>query len=37
MHKAIQLISYFLYNNFIFMKVHDHWVNLMKIQNIQIF
>jgi hypothetical protein len=39
MYKVLQLISYFVYNNlvFIFMKVLVHWVNLMKIQNIQFF
>jgi hypothetical protein len=34
MHKVIQLISNFLYNKnmFPFMKVHVHWMNLMKNQ-----
>jgi len=37
MHKVIQLISNFLYNKNMprFMKVHVHWMNLMKNQIIQ--
>jgi len=37
MHKVIQLISNFLYNMPPSMKVHVHWMNLMKIQIIQKF
>ncbi len=39
MHKIIQLISIFLENKnmFPFMKVHVHWMNLMKNQIIQNF
>jgi hypothetical protein len=39
MHKVIQLISNFLYNKNIppSMKVHVHWMNLMKNQIIQKF
>ncbi len=35
MHKVIQLISIFLYdkNMFYSVKVHVHWVNLMKNSN----
>ncbi len=38
-HKIIQLISNFLYNKIMppFMKVHVHWMNLMKNQIIQKF
>jgi len=37
MHKVIQLISNFLYNKNMppLMKVHVHWMNLMKNQIIQ--
>jgi hypothetical protein len=40
MHKVIQLISKFVYNKNmpLFMKLHVHWINLMKnriIQNCQ--
>jgi hypothetical protein len=37
MHKIIQLISNFLYNKNmpLSMKVHVHWINLMKNQIIQ--
>jgi len=39
MHKVIPLISNFLYNKNMpsFMKVHVHWMNLMKNQIIQKF
>jgi len=39
MHKLIQLISIFLYNKNMptSMKVHVHWMNLMKNQIIQNF
>ncbi len=39
MHKVMQLISNFLYNKnmFLSMKVHVHWMNLMKNQIIQKF
>jgi hypothetical protein len=39
MFKVIQLISNFLYNKtmFLFMKVHVHWVKLIKNQIIQKF
>jgi len=39
MHKVIQLISIILYNKKmpLFMKVHVHWMNLMKNQIIQKF
>ncbi len=39
MHKIIQFFLIFLYNKNIspFMKVHVHWVNLMKNQIIQQF
>jgi hypothetical protein len=39
MHKVIQLISNFLYNKNMptSMKVHVHWMNLMKNQIIQKF
>jgi hypothetical protein len=39
MHKIIQLISNFFYNkNMPFsMKVHVHWMNLMKNQTVQKF
>jgi len=39
MHKIIQLISKFVYNKSmpLCMKVHVHWINLMKNQIIQKF
>jgi hypothetical protein len=39
MYKVIQLISNFLYNKtvFLFMKVHVHWVKLIKNYPIQKF
>jgi hypothetical protein len=39
MHKIIQLISNFLYNKKMphFIKVHVHWMNLMRNQIIQKF
>jgi len=39
MHTIIQLISNFMYNKNLshFMKIHVHWMNLMKNQIIQKF